>query len=525
MTSRYLFPHLRDVQCFVYMAAALAQGEGGFDANFVEPLADRLTCPICHLALQEPQLTRCGHQFCFECLRPLIRDATVLCPVCRKDLKETEIFPNNMVKREILSLKIKCDKQEDGCEWMGELRQQDEHNQMCGYETVPCDNGCNEMVMRKDKNHHKENLCPRRIVSCSYCDVQLEYQGVLVHFETCVKYPVGCKFGCGMQIPRGDMEIHTSREGSCSKSPLQCDFTDAGCTFSGNRRQLEDHLEQSTVRHLSLVMKSLHTTTERLAASDKRHEELAKKLADTEAVSDTRQKEVATKLADTEAALFASATRQEELAKKLTDTEEMLTMRKLELENVKKFLMLESKSSEQSLESSRFLRSMLVDKSECSIEASETFFFMWKLKANRRASYSSQFYTGQPRWHLKLDCVPAIDKKHRRPTHKSVRDQRPTHMSVLVYLLKEHYNDQLLRPRPCMALSITLVNQQSTKNIVHKSTCQPYGLLCKFLSQHSVENDQILMEFQLSYDAIESQHFVENDEILFKLQFNPPTEI
>ena len=159
------------------------------------------------------------------------------------------------------------------------------------------------------------------------------------------------------------------------------------------------HLEKSTVSHLSLVMKS---TTERLAASDKRHEELAKKLADTEAV------------------LFASDTRQEELAKKLADTEEMLTMRKLELENVKRFLMLESRSSKQSLESSRFLRSMLVDKSECSIEASGTFFFMWKLKANRRASYSSQFYTGQPGWHLKLDCVPTIEKKLLRPTHMSV---------------------------------------------------------------------------------------------------------
>ena len=298
-----------------------------------------------------------------------------------------------------------------------------------------------------------------------------------------------------MKIPRGDMDIHTSREGSCSKSPLQCDFTDAGCTFRGNRRRLEAHLEQSTVRHLSLVMKSLHTTTEKLAASDKRHEELAKKLADTEAV------------------LFASDTRQEELAKKLADAEEMLTTRKLELENVKRFLMLESKSSEQSLESSRFLRSMLVDKSECSIEASGTFFFMWKLKANRHASYSSQFYTGQPGWHLELECVPAIDEKH----------QRPTHMSVFVYRLKGHYNDQGVRPRPCMALSITLVNQQSTKNIVLKSTCHP-GMYGAFVDQHEVEIDLILMKFQLSYDEIKSQHFVENDEILFNLQFKPLPE-
>ena len=74
-----------------------------------------------------------------------------------------------------------------------------------------------------------------------------------------------------------------------------------------------------------------------------------------------------------------------------------------------------------------------------------------------------------------------------------------------------------------MALSITLVNQQSTKNVVHKSTCQ-LPVLHILVGQYEVENDEILMEFQLSYDEIESQHFVENDEILFNLQFKPLPE-
>ena len=300
--------------------------------------------------------------------------------------------------------------------------------------------------------------------------------------KTCVKYPVLCEYGCGMHMPRGDMDIHTSREGKCSKSPLQCDFTDAGCTFSGNRRQLADHLEQSTVRHLSLVMKSLHTTTEKLAASD---------------------------------------TRQEELAKKLADTEGVLATRELEVENMKKFLMLESKSSqaleilmkdglEKSLKSSRFLRSMLADKRECSIEASGTFFFMWKM--NIRSRVSSQFYTGQPGWHLKVECVPDIREKE-------IVFMGPRHTSVVVYRLKGHYDDQL--PKSPMALWITLVNQQSTKNYVCKSKCQLPTQLRKLLHQDCVEIDGIMMKFRLSYDEIESQHFMENDEILFTLQFEP----
>ena len=63
-------------------------------------------CPICHLAAREPMLTKCGHQFCQECLRPLIRDGNVTCPVCMEELKESEMFLNNMTKHEILSLKI-----------------------------------------------------------------------------------------------------------------------------------------------------------------------------------------------------------------------------------------------------------------------------------------------------------------------------------------------------------------------------------------------------------------------------------
>ena len=99
--------------------------KGGFDAHFVEPVNDRYTCPICHLAAREPMLTKYGHLFCQECLRPLIRGRTVTCPVCREKLKKSQMFLSNMTKHEILSLKIFCDKCEKGCSWQGELRQRD----------------------------------------------------------------------------------------------------------------------------------------------------------------------------------------------------------------------------------------------------------------------------------------------------------------------------------------------------------------------------------------------------------------
>ena len=52
------------------------------------------------------------------------------CPLCREELKKAEIYPSkNKDKREILSLKIRCDTHKEGCHRIGELRERNEHNQ------------------------------------------------------------------------------------------------------------------------------------------------------------------------------------------------------------------------------------------------------------------------------------------------------------------------------------------------------------------------------------------------------------
>ena len=40
----------------------------GYDENFLTAVDEDYICLICHLALREPVLTRCGHRFCRECL-------------------------------------------------------------------------------------------------------------------------------------------------------------------------------------------------------------------------------------------------------------------------------------------------------------------------------------------------------------------------------------------------------------------------------------------------------------------------
>ena len=183
-----------------------------------------------------------------------------------------------MAKREILSLKIVCAKCKEGCAWIGELRQRDEHKQECEYIVQPCDNNCGENVMRKDVESHKENECNRRMVGCCYCDEEREYRCLSGHYETCAKYPVPCPHQCGVLIARECMEMHTSREGECPNSPLQCDFASVGCQFIGTKVKLQNHLERDTISHLSLAMKSLYNVTENLAKSEKKQQETEMKL-------------------------------------------------------------------------------------------------------------------------------------------------------------------------------------------------------------------------------------------------------
>ena len=365
------------------LVSCRAMAAGGFDAHFVEPLSDRLTCSICQLATREPRVTDCGHQFCLECLRPLIRNGKMTCPLCRKKLKETEIYPSNKDKREILSLKIRCDKHEEGCNWIGELRKQNEHNQKCGHVAELCCNNCGELVMRKDRKNHESDECSRRIVGCRYCDLLLEHVQLFDHYKECPMYPVSCPHRCGVQVARKDMEMHTSREGQCPNSPLQCDFTSVGCRFIGNRKELQYHLNKEMGHHLSLTVRSLHNVTDRLAIAEKKQDEAEGKLAAVE------------------------------------------TKQKVELEMLKQTLKFELKSSTfetlitkgwtESVQSAEFVRAVLCKQNQISYEQDGTFAFFWKIHNFRsRSSYSSnKFYQESSKLGLKLalssrciDCTP-----------------------------------------------------------------------------------------------------------------------
>ena len=237
--------------------------QGGFDNVFVKKLSERFTCPICHLALKEPRLTECGHHFCASCLTECLGRGYD-CPVCRTELESSKIFPNNALKREILNLKIRCNRKKKGCEWVGELRMTEDHDQQCWYVDEECDK-CGHLVTRKSMKNHKKKHCPRRKTKCEHCHSIIEWKELQDHYKKCSQYPVMCMCTyCGEMFVLSEVADHVGDQGTCPNSLLDCKFKAIGCGFRGNRREMAVHIKDDTDNHFSLMATELVTTKQEL---------------------------------------------------------------------------------------------------------------------------------------------------------------------------------------------------------------------------------------------------------------------
>ena len=55
-------------------ASDRAQGDGGWEYEFITTVPDEYACSICLKVLRDPkQIANCGHRFCAVCLSPILR--------------------------------------------------------------------------------------------------------------------------------------------------------------------------------------------------------------------------------------------------------------------------------------------------------------------------------------------------------------------------------------------------------------------------------------------------------------------
>ncbi len=137
---------------------------GGYDFDFVddEQLSGDHECPICLLVLRDPQMVSCcGRKYCNTCIGR-VNAANKPCPMCNLTY---DCMAEKQLNRRILDLKIKCSKSKYGCDWVGEIRQLDNHQSVtCLYTEVACSLGCGESMQRQFLERHVLDECIKRPV-------------------------------------------------------------------------------------------------------------------------------------------------------------------------------------------------------------------------------------------------------------------------------------------------------------------------------------------------------------------------
>lgn len=212
---------------------------GGYDCEFVEnpTSAFQVECPICLLKLHDPYIVSCcGKSYCEDCIKGVQLQSSH-CPACTLPFT---VFPNKGLKQSLNQLHVYCTHHNDGCKWVGELGQLEQHlNENfapdeegvgCPFVNIKCIH-CNKQFQRQCLPDHPFNSCPKRKVCCKYCNSLLEIGELQQHLNLipdaesrhlgCKHVQLECKHQCGKYLKRHLIIEHENEY--CSKRPFRCD--------------------------------------------------------------------------------------------------------------------------------------------------------------------------------------------------------------------------------------------------------------------------------------------------------------
>ena len=155
---------------------------------------------------------------------------------------------------------MECNNADKGCQWIGELRSVEKHQQICSYTLLVCMNECKkdgEMVkiLRKDFAEHHANECPRRQHRCKLCGEVGEYEDITnTHIEFCTMFEVRCKNDqCEVILPRWRC---TTLGHICDYEKIPCKYSELGCKERPFRKELKKHEEDDQL-HLQTTRESV----------------------------------------------------------------------------------------------------------------------------------------------------------------------------------------------------------------------------------------------------------------------------
>lgn len=100
--------------------------------QFLDLIDRSHSCGLCRQVLRGPVSTKCGHVFCFGCLRNWL-DRYGLCPLGCKAVDVSELSAATDIEEEISRLFVKCTNWKAGCTKIMKLAELSEHEFDCDF--------------------------------------------------------------------------------------------------------------------------------------------------------------------------------------------------------------------------------------------------------------------------------------------------------------------------------------------------------------------------------------------------------
>ena len=170
-------------------------------------------------------------------------------------------------EQEIRALKVKCNNDANGCDWVGELRSLDNHLTTCEYALLRCTNMCTDTtefdffeeevyVLRRDMDNHLKNTCPNRQYQCPHCkDIGKHWEITTIHLTACPKFKIPCQnVGCNDSVPYSELSDHLTK---CLFEKVPCKYAEIGCDEKPLRKDLQQH-ENNDTFHFHLAIETVN---------------------------------------------------------------------------------------------------------------------------------------------------------------------------------------------------------------------------------------------------------------------------
>lgn len=162
---------------------------------------------------------------------------------------------------------VRCANMENGCSWVRELADVEEHISSCPYRKIICPNMCADdegkevKILHKDVESHLKDKCLRRLFECPHCKEKNEHNVIMgPHMEVCRHMKVNCpNESCMEKVKRMDLEKH---ETTCDWERVPCRFERVGCKATMARKDLEKHEKDED--HAQLAKEAVLNLEERL---------------------------------------------------------------------------------------------------------------------------------------------------------------------------------------------------------------------------------------------------------------------